>query len=216
MATFASCFLGLHSWKQRKMGIKLAQLANPLVEFAFLVNSGHVNTLLTWPLLTWALLPKFVLVQFSALAFLKPEHTAQGYKVLFKDPYIVKHTELRPFLEYFEPQWIGKVVTQRRSKARAKAPWNVYWTAINSDLKITSALEAYHRHLKSNFGLHPKFSKLFLLLQHEQEKTISKLRDLANCVPPPSPQQSPPYSPRPYRTQPRSSTRPQSSSWSLS
>ena len=54
-------------------------------------------------------------------------------------------------------------------------------------MKTTSALEAYHKHLKANFGLHPKFNKFFSLLQHEQEKTISKPRDLANCVPPTKP-----------------------------
>ena len=48
-----------------------------------------------------------------------------------KDPYIVKHPEFKPFLEYFEPQWIGKVVTQRQGKARAKASWNVHRAAVN-------------------------------------------------------------------------------------
>ncbi|KAJ9057413.1 hypothetical protein DSO57_1022953 [Entomophthora muscae] len=47
---------------------------------------------------------KFVLTQFSALAFLKPDHTAQGFKVLSKDPYTVNHLYFKSFLEYFEPQ----------------------------------------------------------------------------------------------------------------
>ncbi|KAJ9062996.1 hypothetical protein DSO57_1004628 [Entomophthora muscae] len=86
---------------------------------------------------------KFVLAQFSALAFLKPEHTAQGFK-------------FKTFLEYFKPQWIGKVVTQRQGKAHAKASWNMYRAAVNGELNTTLALEAYHKHLKANFGLHPK------------------------------------------------------------
>ncbi|KAJ9051313.1 hypothetical protein DSO57_1005603 [Entomophthora muscae] len=101
----------------------------------------------------------------SPLAFLKPEHTVQGYKVLSNYPDIVKHTNSRPLPEYFEPQWIGKVATQRGSKARAKAYWDLYWTAINGELKMSSALQAYHRHLRPSFGVHSKFST-FLLLQH--------------------------------------------------
>ncbi|KAJ9059930.1 hypothetical protein DSO57_1036410 [Entomophthora muscae] len=42
---------------------------------------------------------RFVLAQFSALAFLKPEHTAMGFEVLSKNPYIVKHPEFKPFLK---------------------------------------------------------------------------------------------------------------------
>ena len=83
---------------------------------------------------------RFVLAQFSALAFLKPEHTAMGFKVLSKDPYIVKHPEFKPFLEYFKPQWIGKVVTQRQGKACAKASWNMYQAAVNRELKTTLEL----------------------------------------------------------------------------
>ncbi|KAJ9051309.1 hypothetical protein DSO57_1005599 [Entomophthora muscae] len=75
---------------------------------------------------------------------------------------------------------------QRQGKACAKASWNIYQAAVKGKLKTTLALEDYHKNLKANFGLHPKFNKFFSLLQHEQEKTISKLRDLANCVPPPS------------------------------
>ncbi|KAJ9089889.1 hypothetical protein DSO57_1008290 [Entomophthora muscae] len=107
---------------------------------------------------------KFVLAQFFALAFLKPEHSAQGFEILSKDPYTVKHPEFRLFLEYFEPQWIGKVVTQRKGKTRAKAIWNVYWAAVNGKLKTTLAIEVYHKHLKANSGLHPKFNKFFHLL----------------------------------------------------
>ncbi|KAJ9083628.1 hypothetical protein DSO57_1032829 [Entomophthora muscae] len=131
----------------------------------------------------------------------KPEHTAQGIEVLSKDPYIAKHLDFKPFLEYFEPQWIGKVVTQRQGKACAKASWNIYQAAINGELKTTSALEVYHKHLKANFGLHPKVNKFFSILHHEQEKTISKLRDLSNCVPPPSQPPAVPSSPRPSRQQ---------------
>ncbi|KAJ9070371.1 hypothetical protein DSO57_1008669 [Entomophthora muscae] len=100
---------------------------------------------------------------------------------------VPKAQKTTPFLEYFEPQWIGKVVTQRQAKARAKASWNVYWVAVNGELKTTLALEAYHKHLMANFGLHPKFNKFFSLLQHRQEKTISKLCDLASRVPPTKP-----------------------------
>ncbi|KAJ9073674.1 hypothetical protein DSO57_1013704 [Entomophthora muscae] len=65
--------------------------------------------------------------------------------------------------------------------------WNVYWAAVNGELKTTLVLKAYHKHLKANFGLHPKINKFFSLLQHKQEKTISKLCDLSNRVPPTKP-----------------------------
>ncbi|KAJ9058744.1 hypothetical protein DSO57_1009083 [Entomophthora muscae] len=111
---------------------------------------------------------------------------------------------------------IGKVVTQRRGKAFAKASWNVYWAAVNGELKTTLALEAYHEHLKANFGLHSKFNKFFSLLQHEQEKTISKIRDLANCIPPPSLPPNQPSSSRPSRVWISINTRPLILSISLS
>ncbi|KAJ9087128.1 hypothetical protein DSO57_1036360 [Entomophthora muscae] len=109
-----------------------------------------------------------VLTQFSVLAFLKPEHTAQGFGGSLKESLLD-----------------GKIVTQRQGKARAKAKaiWNMYWAAVNGELKTTLSIEDYHKHLKANFGLHSKFNKLFFLLQHKQEEIISKLRDPANCVP---------------------------------
>ncbi|KAJ9088030.1 hypothetical protein DSO57_1027124 [Entomophthora muscae] len=114
---------------------------------------------------------KFVLAQFSALAFLKPEHTAQGFEVLSKDPYLVKHPEFRAFLEDFETQWI----------ARAKANWDMYWAPINGKLKTTFAIEAYHKHLKANFGLRPNFNIFFPPLQHSKRRL--SLSCLANRVP---------------------------------
>ncbi|KAJ9073001.1 hypothetical protein DSO57_1021221 [Entomophthora muscae] len=45
----------------------------------------------------------FALTQFSALAFVRPEHTGIGFEALLEDAYIKKHSTIfKGYLDYFK------------------------------------------------------------------------------------------------------------------
>ncbi|KAJ9061821.1 hypothetical protein DSO57_1039811 [Entomophthora muscae] len=78
----------------------------------------------------------------------------------------------------------GQEGTARRGKRGATAPWNGQGACLKGEMKTTSSLEVWHKHLKTKFGTNPKFNKFFQKLQEEQARTVSKFRDLASQVAP--------------------------------
>ena len=123
-------------------------------------------------------------LKFVALAFLKPEHVGQGFEALCEDKYVKKHiSAFKPFLEYFEPQWVGVKRTQRRGKTGARVSWNCYHAALKGEMKTTSTLEVSHKYMKSIFGMKPKFNTFYDRLKVQQLKTISAIKDMENRAP---------------------------------
>lgn len=122
---------------------------------------------------------KSVIQKLVALAFVKPDDVGTGFMIIERLEYVLEHVEVfAPFLEYFEGQWVGKIKTVRRGQPRAKVPWNCHAAVLKNDLKTTSNLEAWHKHLKSKFGQSPRYNTFFNHLKVEQEKTISVLKDI--------------------------------------
>ncbi|KAJ9068093.1 hypothetical protein DSO57_1032103 [Entomophthora muscae] len=95
---------------------------------------------------------RFSITQFAALAFVQPEHTGLGFEALLEDAYVKKHPIIfKGYLEYFEKQYLGKKVTAQRGKSRATDPWNCQGACLKGEMKTTSSLEVWHKHLKTKF-----------------------------------------------------------------
>ncbi|KAJ9063185.1 hypothetical protein DSO57_1002485 [Entomophthora muscae] len=83
---------------------------------------------------------KFLIQQFVALAFVKPEHTRQAFDLLCQDSYAKKHEDsFYPFIKYYKPQWIGRKFTKPQSKPRAKASWNCYQAVLKDKMRTNVA-----------------------------------------------------------------------------
>ena len=63
--------------------------------------------------------------------------------------------------------------------------WCCYDAIKNRDLMTTSNLEAWHRQLKSSFGVNPAFNRFMLNLIKQQDRVTQKLRDIRGNGPPP-------------------------------
>ena len=95
-----------------------------------------------------------------------------------------KHSSaFKPFLEYFEPQWVEVKKTQSRGKTGARVSWNCYHASLKGGMKATSTLEVSHKHMKSSFGMKPKFNTFYDHLKVQQLKTISAIKDMENRAP---------------------------------
>ncbi|KAJ9055732.1 hypothetical protein DSO57_1000592 [Entomophthora muscae] len=102
---------------------------------------------------------------------------------LLEDPYIKKHSTIfKGYLDYFERQWVGKKVTAQRGKSRATAPWNCQGACLKGEIKTTSSLEVWHKHMKANFVSNPNYNNFFQKLQGEQSQSVSNFCDLAKQV----------------------------------
>ncbi|KAJ9069380.1 hypothetical protein DSO57_1019053 [Entomophthora muscae] len=117
----------------------------------------------------------------AALAFVRPEQTGLGFEVLLEDAYIKKHSTIfTGYLDYFERQWVDKKVTAWRGKSGATAPWNCQGACLKGEMKPTSSLEVWHKHLKVKFWINfqgsnqwgvPENSRADSLQAQQQEPT---------------------------------------------
>ena len=101
------------------------------------------------------------------------------YQVLKEDAFIQQNAAaFEGFLRYYEAFWVGIISESRRGRKECPIDLCFYDAIKNGDLMTTSNLEAWHRGLKSSFGVDPAFNIFKLDLIKQQDRVTQKLRDI--------------------------------------
>ncbi|KAJ9079253.1 hypothetical protein DSO57_1037344 [Entomophthora muscae] len=99
---------------------------------------------------------QFAITQFAALSFVQPEHTGPGFEALLEYAYIKKHSIIfKGYLDYFEKQWVGKEGDRLERKEWGHCPLEFPGCLPQGEMKTTSIMKVWHKHLKVKFGLTP-------------------------------------------------------------
>uniref|UniRef100_A0A914YA74 MULE transposase domain-containing protein n=1 Tax=Panagrolaimus superbus TaxID=310955 RepID=A0A914YA74_9BILA len=120
-----------------------------------------------------------------ALAFVPVEHVVRGFEILshhFAATYSERadYPAILEVLRYFEDNYIGKKVRNRRSPpVFALELWNVYEQTIESCPRTNNSVEGSHNKLHSFFDCdHPSFFKFIDLLRKHVKTVEADIYDL--------------------------------------
>ena len=125
----------------------------------------------------------------AALAFIPIEDVAETFDELLETEFYEENQELlKPLIDYFEDNWIGR--TQRR---RRRAPtfeielWNCFLSTLDGLPKTNNSCEGWHRSFSSLLGAsHPTIWKFIDGIKLEQSLNEMKIEQyLAGDDPPP-------------------------------
>ena len=122
--------------------------------------------------------------KFSALAFLRVSEVNSAYSRLIRTPHFTENEAIwKPFLDYFEATWVGPLVQVRRGASTNKIVWNQYAHLKNEGMRTTSALESWHKKMKTAIGKKsPSFEHFFECIQLEQDSTEDALREIGQGI----------------------------------
>jgi hypothetical protein len=87
---------------------------------------------------------------------------------------------LNPLIEYFDTYYMGRLVGNRRRRARfPRELWNMFERTVNGQPRTNNSVEAYHRSLNTHFGVdHSTMWVACAKLQQYQQKLDSDYEEL--------------------------------------
>ena len=112
----------------------------------------------------------------SALAFVPIRQVYDTFHALVRLPHFPR-LELRPVLEYFEAQWVGKYqFGEWVDAAFPPREWNIRDRALQGLERTNNKMEGWHRRLKGMLGVHSHVFKFLQSLQMEAEDQQRQLQ----------------------------------------
>ncbi|XP_025419875.1 uncharacterized protein LOC112690149 [Sipha flava] len=100
----------------------------------------------------------------TALAYVPPDNVTNTYEDILETQFYVENEDLLiPFLDYFEENWVGKIIGRRKIRRQPRHQidiWNCHYSVKNGLPTINNAVEEWHRGFASIIGgSHPTIWK---------------------------------------------------------
>jgi hypothetical protein len=126
--------------------------------------------------------------QLMALAFVPEADVIDKFEELMASPFFIENEDLlRPFTDYFEDTWIGRLSRRgRRPPEFSLALWNQYLGTLEDLPKTNNSVEGWHNSFSSLLSAnHPTIWKFIDALKKEQSLNELKIvQFIAGQAPP--------------------------------
>jgi len=114
----------------------------------------------------------------AAIAFVPIKKVEQSFKLFTMEAC----PQLQGMVNYFEKNYIGVKIRNKKSVKFEPKLWNVCDATEENMPKTNNYLEGWHNRINSSISCHPSLAKLIRLLKKEQQLTMFTVHQVDNYV----------------------------------